>query len=170
MPEIQYLTLAFYRHQGRFFDRLIRLITRSPYSHVELVLSSGVQMSSDQDWRLYSLSSSLRDGGVRIKIIHYEVGKWEFVQLENWSKTHDGVWLTARQYVGQPYDILGIMFNFMVPIRRQLRRSWFCSELCGHALGIKHPHTLSPGDLFDQVQQLNKAYLCGRLDGHINDV
>lgn len=151
------LCLAFYIGKGTLVDRVIRLVTRSPYSHVELVLG---ELTNDSPRTLLSISASARDGGVREKSIVFQAGRWEFLPLEGWSG--DQVWIRAEAELGRPYDYLGILLNFTVPIRRHLRGSWFCSELCGHALGLDQPHRLSPGALYDAVKARN-AEQQGRL-------
>lgn len=148
------LCLAFYTGKGNLVDRVIRMATRSPYSHVELVRGG---ISNDSPRTLHSISASARDGGVREKMIGFQVGRWEFMPIESWGS--DQVWHRAEAELGRPYDYLGILLNFTVPIRRHLRGSWFCSELCGHALGIDQPHLLSPGALYDLVKTRNRIHL-----------
>lgn len=144
------MCLAFYTGKGNLVDRVIRIATRSPYSHVELVHGSISNNSLRTSW---SISASARDGGVREKSIEFQAGRWEFLPIEGWSD--DQIWIRAEAELGRPYDYLGILFNFTVPIRRHLRGSWFCSELCGHALGIDQPHRLSPGGFYDVVKARN---------------
>lgn len=147
--------LAFYVGKGNLVDRAIRFATHSPYSHVELVsLGKVIEHRSRTMW---SMSASARDGGVREKAITFQAGRWEFLPLENWYG--DFVWSKAKAELGRSYDYLGILFNFTVQIRRHLRGSWFCSELCGHALGLDQPHRLSPGALYDVVKARNAAHL-----------
>ena len=52
------------------YNRLVRWWTKSPYSHVELVVSTG------RAW-----SSSFEDGGVRSKLIDLDPAKWDLVDL-----------------------------------------------------------------------------------------
>ena len=70
------ITLAFYKGRGsswwiRLQDGLIRFATRSPYSHVELIVGR-----AEHDREETCLSSSGRDGGVREKRIVLERAKW----------------------------------------------------------------------------------------------
>ena len=58
--------LAAYKGQGKLFNRLIRLWTRSRYSHCELVMPDG-------RW----LSASAMDGGVREKYIELNLEHWD---------------------------------------------------------------------------------------------
>lgn len=152
------LCLVFYTGKGTLMDRVIRLITRSPYSHVELVLGD---LSNDSPRTLLSILANARDGGVRQKSIVFQAERWELLPIEGWSG--DQVWIRVEAELGRPYDYLGILLNFTVQIRRHLRGSWFCSELCselcGDALGLEQPHRLSPGALYDVVKARNAAHL-----------
>ena len=56
------VVLAFYKGKGDWLDWLIRLFTRSQYSHVEYVQDS---TAMDDQGRHECWSSSFRDGGVR---------------------------------------------------------------------------------------------------------
>lgn len=155
----QAVKLAFYHHGGTALDRLIRAATRSEFSHVELVADLGPTYPC-ASFTLPAISSSNRDGGVREKHITFNLDQWTFLEVEGWAP--HGAWSRAMNELGRPYDHLGILMNFTVPLRRHLRGSWFCSELCGYALGLPESHTLSPGDLFLRVEELNAAYRLGR--------
>lgn len=62
--------LAVYKGEGKLFNRLIRLWTRSRYSHCELVMPDG-------RW----LSASAMDGGVRAKHIELDFEHWDLIPL-----------------------------------------------------------------------------------------
>lgn len=65
------MKLAFYKYEyGDWKDWLIAKLTRSKYSHIELVFEDEL-----------SLSSSPRDNGVRYKLIKYKPERWEFINL-----------------------------------------------------------------------------------------
>jgi len=155
------LSLAFYYGQGTAVDRLIRTATRSPFSHVELV-ADFLMVTDHIRCETRAISSSSRDSGVRIKPIVFCHDKWVVLPLLGWQP--DDAWQRAASQLGKPYDYAGILMNFTVPLRRHLRGSWFCSELCGHALGLHEPQTLSPGDLYYRVRGLNEAFVNGQLN------
>jgi hypothetical protein len=122
---------------ARLFDWLVRLVTRSPYSHCEIVID-GVC------W-----SSSIRDGGVRAKRIDLDSGHWHVIPLHTdparalaWFKSH----------MGQGYDWLGVL-RFIVPFIPQRAGRWFCSEACAAALGLPCPSHYSPGGLAALIEQ-----------------
>ena len=141
------LQIAFYKGVGRWDDRLIRIATQSPFSHVELLRGNTM------------LSASIRDGGVRLKKVELNSDHWTLLPLEGWER--GDAWERAVEEIGRPYDLTGILLTFTVPLRRHRRRSWFCSELCAHALGLGEPHTLAPGDLFRRVLEMNQSFLAG---------
>ncbi|MCK4790749.1 MAG: hypothetical protein KAV87_43840 [Desulfobacteraceae bacterium] len=158
------LSLAFYVGQGRIEDRLIRFATRSPYSHVELVEASGTQYVTYKTAR--AISSSQRDGGVREKRIHFGAGRWVFLPVGDWANIY--AWERATAEIDRPYDYVGILFSQVFALHRQSNNKWFCSELCGHALGLTIPHTLSPGGLYHRVKEMNRAYKFGYVGEHIS--
>ncbi len=147
--------LAFYRGKGRWDDHIVRAATRSQFSHVELVLPDP-GFNPDKDVCIGQiLSASGRDGGVREKTVCFAKENWTFKEVSDWA--HPYAYARAQRHIGAPYDWVGIAFNFVIPIRRQNSHAWFCSELCGWALGLSEAWTLSPGDLSLRIDELNEA-------------
>jgi hypothetical protein len=64
----------------------------------------------------------------------------------------------ARAWIGAPYDFTGILMSQFLNTRRQAADRWFCSELCGYALGLAEPHTLAPTDLLCRASDMNRAF------------
>lgn len=129
--------LAFYKASGGIFDKAVRLVTRSAYSHVELVIGG----------KCYS--SSIQDGGVRSKHINIWSGSWDVVEIggdeavaKAWFEQHDG----------QDYDWLGA-FRFAIPFLRHRSGKWFCSEAVGAALGLPDAHKLTPQNMWEWSQR-----------------
>lgn len=151
------ITLAFYKAPGTWQDALIRRFTRAPYSHVELLID---RPQGATPITARAVSSSIRDGGVRVKAITFDPSKWQFVDLP-WAD--DQACWKAVQRVGAPYDLMGILFSQVLAARLQSADRWFCSELCAWALDLATPETLSPAGLFDRVTEMNRAYDLGRL-------
>jgi hypothetical protein len=139
--------LAFYCGTDRLLDRAIQFFTRSRFSHVELVHPDDPQLF---------LSSSGLDGGVRFRRLKPNPARWVFVDLEPWH--HPDAWGRAVQHVGAPYDFVGILLSQTFAAKRHLKRSWFCSELVAFALGMSDPHTLSPGALYNRLQELKRTF------------
>lgn len=129
------------------YNRLVRWWTKAPYSHVELIMPSGVA------W-----SSSFEDGGVRAKQIEFDAERWDFVDLPPTLAADADAWFRAHQ--GQRYDLLGNLQFVIAPIRHSKRR-WFCSEAVAAALGIPDPWRYPPGTLASALTLLNKPASSG---------
>lgn len=151
------LTLAFYRGSGTTTDRVIRWVTRSPFSHVEMLERPPTWHGSGA-WQGRAWSASSRDGGVRGKTIVFEQVRWAFLAVP-WAP--EGALDVVRAEVGKPYDFAGLIGSQLFNLRRQADGRWFCSELCAHALGFAAPQELSPGGLFWRVQEMTAVYQLG---------
>ena len=142
------ITLAFYKGRGsswwiRLQDGLIRFATRSPYSHVELIVGR-----AEHDREETCLSSSGRDGGVREKRIVLERAKWDLVDL---TAQPDEIGAFIRDRIGARYDYWGIVFSQILSLGRHDTSKWFCSEICAAALGMANAQRMSPQALYDMV-------------------
>lgn len=133
--------LALYKGKGTLFNALIRLWTRSKYSHCEIVMPDG-------RW----LSASAMDGGVRAKGIDLD-GNWDTVAVP-WADAalieqlfHDNE--------GKGYDWLGLLGSQLVPITVDNPRRMFCSEFCAAALGFTLPQRYSPALLGEVVRRIH---------------
>lgn len=131
------MKMAFYKGKGNFFDAVVRFVTRSEYSHCEIVID-GVC------W-----SSSPRDGGVRQATINLQSGHWDVIDLQG-DVPLVLAWFLANE--GARYDWVGLI-RTMIPFFPHSKTKWFCSEACGAALGIQ-ANTLSPQDLFDRLRPI----------------
>lgn len=142
------VTLAFYKGQrsendhALLFDRLVCWRTASRFSHVELVLE---EMPGG---RARCASSSLRDGGVRVKEIDLRTGRWVLATVEgdiddarDWFRRHDGL----------PYDWFSLL-GWVLPWRVSFWRWWFCSEAVAESLGRPRSWRISPDDLFKTAE------------------
>ena len=123
---------------ARLTDGLTRVLTRGRYSHCEIAVREHTQAS------VYTCySASIRDGGVRCKVMPLPSANWDLIPLPDsvdgrlktlWSRTQ-----------GQGYDLLGAFgVIFGLP---ENRRRWFCSEWVGAALGLPESWRFSPNDL-----------------------
>jgi hypothetical protein len=129
------MKVAFYKHQDRFFDKLVMFVTGSTYSHCELIVN-GV-----------SYSASMRDGGVRQKLIDYKSDRWDVLEIEGEAMTAVR-WFHEHEEDG--YDYLGLL-GFLLPWRTEMQTKWFCSEAVAAALGIPEPWAFSPGKLYRRL-------------------
>lgn len=148
--------LAFYKAQGRFLDRVIRWVTRSAFSHCEIL--QGRPYQTDRAFEARAWSSSGRDGGVREKSITFKPGHWEFVTIP-WAGPAAIDRVIAE--IGNPYDYAGLLASQALNLRRHRQDQWFCSEICAYALELSAPQELSPGGLYCRVLEMNRAYLAG---------
>lgn len=140
--------LALYKGRGKLFDRLIRLWTRSKYSHCELVMPDG-------RW----LSASAMDGGVRAKRIELNLEHWDLIPLP-WASKHQ-IEHTFRANLGRGYDWLGILGSQLVPLTIANPRRMFCSEFCAAALGFPLPQRYSPALLGEVVRHVHTITTTG---------
>ena len=118
----------------RFADWVIRKATRGIYSHCEIAVALG-----DGVFECYS--SSLRDGGVRCKVMRLPSDKWDLIEI-NKAGTSVSAFFVATQSCG--YDWLGVV-GF--PWGLNMRDKWFCSEWCACVLGLPKPHRYTPSGL-----------------------
>lgn len=155
--------LAFYKVPRTFFDRIIRLVTRSQYSHVEIIedLDSYKIFCGEKQHKCWS--SSPRDGGVRAKYIHLDGDHWDIVEVP-WHRGK--VEHFFFDYRHAHYDWFGILFCQFFNLQRQDPLSWFCSEICGAALGLTRPERNSPAGLKFEVEMLNAVYAAGLEGGN----
>lgn len=137
--------VAFYKAKGKWVDTVIRLITRSKYSHCELLFEDGRMFSSDA-W----------NGGVRWNT-NYNVDNWDILEFSVDTYRYKSLisWCVTKESLG--YDYWGVV-RFLIPFFPQDPTRWFCSELCAAGLkfiGIVPLETkgskLSPGDLFELI-------------------
>lgn len=135
--------LALYKGKGTLFNRLIRLWTRSKYSHCELVMPDG-------RW----LSASAMDGGVRAKRIDLNIEHWDLLPLP-WAERHTIEWL-YQQHKAMGYDWLGVFLSQLLPVAFHSERRWFCSEFCAAALGFTSAQRYSPAQLGEVVHRINR--------------
>lgn len=150
------LTLAFYVGRGNVGDRAIRMATRSPFSHVEML----APYFNPRKRVMLAISASPRDGGVREKMIDFHPARWTFMELRPWYAAH--AYDRALTQVGQGYDWTAIAFTFALALGRQSPNRRTCSELVAAALGFDcDAAATSPGSLYHQCSRLNAAYDMG---------
>lgn len=126
--------LALYRGRGDALDALIRVWTRSAYSHCEIVLPDG-------RW----VTSSPRDGGVVSRYLDCVPGEWDFIDLP-WVSVAT-VESLFEQERGAGYDWIGLLGSQVLPVGIQSSTRWFCSEFCAAVMGFENPQRFSPGAL-----------------------
>jgi len=133
--------IAFYKGRGgnwwqKAQDGLIRFFTRGQYSHCEIA----VQTSSGH---YQCVTSSPRDGGVRMKTMHLPADKWDKIRVE---ASYDDVNNFYALHKGKKYDWLGVL-GFVLRTRQNPNR-YFCSEYVAEFLEMHEPWRFSPNDLY----------------------
>ena len=122
------IKIAFYKGRGRLRDRFIRLWTRSPYSHVELVLPN------NEGWiGIYPPDSPRvrRDTSNSNKL--YE---WDFVDLTVTKEQVESILDFYDLTRNQSYDWVGMILSHITPFRIKHINKWYCSEWVAYALGL----------------------------------
>ena len=128
---------------ARLADGLVRLATGGLYSHCEIAIRL-----SDGQYRCFS--ASLRDGGVRMKLMPLPSDKWDLIQLPD-KVAVSAASLYARTQ-NADYDLIGaigVLAGFGDDPDR-----WFCSEWCAAAVGLDNPASYSPTSLASVLKTL----------------
>lgn len=134
------MKIAFYKaNLGNYEDKFIGFITKSIYSHCEIIFSDGI-----------SASSSVRDNGVRFKYIDYGT-KWDiFDYLGNTPEIKVKKYFVDHEE--DYYDRLGALGS-------AFNKDWsrpgklYCSYACADALGLNP--IVSPGKFFLNLVKKN---------------
>jgi len=132
--------IAFYKGRKRLFNRLVCWWLKGQYSHCELVLqtSKGVSLCA---------SSSLMDGGVRLKHIVLDPEHWDLVEV---GGSPAKAWAWATEHEEERYDVLGLL-GFMWRRQSGEQRKWFCSEAVAAMLGMPEPWRFDPMTLYSAL-------------------
>ena len=160
-PNVIYLALYKGRRDGAWYqpkvaaarlsDWIIRTLTGSPYSHCELaVLIPPLNGDPDDHTVFDCYSSSIRDGGVRLKTMPLPADKWDLIPV-NRQDVYIDVLNYFAQTRGKPYDFIGAC-GVVLGINGSLKK-WFCSEWCAAALGLQYPDRYSPQALANWLRQ-----------------
>ena len=134
---------------ARATDWLTRKLTRGQYSHTEIAVREHPQAS------VYTCySASIRDKGVRRKVMPLPTAKWDLIPLPSVPEAHEQLQRVWTATEGQGYDLMGALgIAFALP---QNRRRWFCSEWCAAELGLPAGWRWSPNDLAAIVSVLKR--------------
>lgn len=130
--------LALYKGKGLIGNAIVRLWTRSIYSHCEIVVGDA--------W----YSSSLMDGGVRSKEIEMNPDHWDLIELPDHMVKR--VLDYYAETAGQRYSWLDLILSQLFNGNHDEDRASFCSDWCAAALGIPNPTLYSPVTLANLVK------------------
>lgn len=117
------MKLAFLKGEG-FVAKMIRLWTRGPYSHVELVFSDMVAFSCAQTDSMHT----------RFQNIYFDTKYWTLVDVNVSEEDEKKIRTWCESEVGCAYDWTGIILSQFIPFGYQSKTKWFCSEVCVAAL------------------------------------
>lgn len=121
------------------FNRLVRWVTKSAYSHSELTIGNPFEGA------VPCLSSVGTDGGVRIKDMRLSPDEFDIVELP--GVTPEAVIDFAWRHQCEPYDLVGCVRSVLPFVSREHPRKWFCSEVCATVIGHREPWRMHPGVL-----------------------
>nr|DAK77764.1 MAG TPA: cysteine peptidase [Caudoviricetes sp.] len=134
---------------ARATDWLTRILTRGQYSHCEIAVREHPQAS------VYTCySASIRDGGVRCKVMPLSEAKWDLIPLPSTPEAHKQLQRVWRATEGHGYDLEGALGIALKT--HQKSDKWFCSEWCAAALGLPAGWRWSPNDLAAIVSVLKR--------------
>lgn len=138
--------LAFY-YRAKLSDWLIRVFTKGPYSHAELAVPLG-----EGQYRCYT--SSIRDGGVRVKNMPLPEDKWDLIPISKLGSLRNDSPETIEAFFeskkGLKYDFLGAL-GIILPTQDRANK-WFCSEIIAEYFGIHQSWRYSPNLLWSIMQ------------------
>lgn len=137
------MRLAFFRGSGDWITKAIRLLTRGPYSHVELVFSDGAR---------FSASGRVPAG---VWFTHEPHGSdWDFLCIPATPDQERIARTFAAVLEGSAFQWRGL-FRFLFPFVGDAPKShWYCSELVLYVLqrcfGLLEevPLKISPNKLY----------------------
>jgi len=143
------LTFAFYQAKGGWRDWIIRVASRSQYSHVEYLAGDTC------------IGASKRDGGVvREKKISFRDGHWRFVSVPGCNQTAEFV---ARCEIGAKYNTISAILS-VTPVRFTVGGGWHCGWLSAFLVNaasgenvFERPWMLTPGEFYDRLMKIPGA-------------
>ena len=132
------MKVVFYRGRKRLFNRVTSWWLRGPYSHVEVVLGY------DQAGQAICASSSMMDGGVRVKHMRLDPEHWDIVPV---SGSADVALAWLNKHEGAGYDYLGLM-GFVARVVGHRPSRFICSEAVAEMLGMSDGWRFDPCSLY----------------------
>jgi hypothetical protein len=108
-------------------------------------------MEEGKDGWALCLSSSMMDGGVRIKLIKIASANWDIVTVRT-SMTTDDVWAWFHEHSNAKYDYAGAL-RYRLPLLKQNPKKKYCSEVVCEILRMDRSY--HPNGLFRKLNSLN---------------
>ena len=142
--------------KAQLFDWLICWLTKSRFSHVELlarhstesVMVGGKVYIGPVAWML---SASARENSVREAWRTLDLSRWAVVEFEG-DSAPALAYIRARIAMGTKYGWFDLL-SFVLPWRVSWRKTDFCSEVIAAAFGLSAPWKKSPQYMYDWAVQ-----------------
>jgi hypothetical protein len=137
------IKIAFYKGEGDWADKAIKIWTRSEYSHVELVVGN--------EWT----STSPRTLKLEQRILSYNPDHWDMFGVEVDMDRFDKLY---KRYKDCKYDWTGIFLSQFLPLNIEDPDKLFCSEWCAMVIGMDKPNQYSPASLHKKLKSESKLF------------
>lgn len=137
------MVIAFYKGKTRVFNKVTSWWLKGDYSHCELILGY------DETGQAICASSSMMDGGVRVKHMRLDPEHWDLVEVEG---DLDFAWKWLKDHEGEKYDYLGLA-GLAARVIGQDAIRFVCSEAVAEMLGIKDAWRFDPCSLHAAVSK-----------------
>lgn len=131
---------------GWFLTRLVQKGSYSNVTHVEAILEE------HEDGSVTIGSSSLREGGVRMKRCHLTEGHWDIVDVPQWDAEKAKLWFIS--FDGYPYDWRGA-FATCMPFAWD-ENGYFCNGAVGASVGLECSEIFGPAQFAAICHSLQK--------------
>lgn len=117
---------------------LTRLVQKGKYSHVT---HSEAILTEHDDGTVTIGSSSIRDGGVRVKRCKLNLDNWIIMDVPKWDVVTARAWFAAHD--GDKYDIRGALAS-AVPFQWSQKNRKFCNQAVAASVGVSSPEIFNP--------------------------
>ena len=131
------MQVASYKGRKRLFNKLTAWWLAGSYSHTELVLGY------DRAGQAICASSSMMDGGVRVKHMHLDPNHWDVLEVGGNEGT---AWTWLERHLCAGYDYLGLL-GFIARALGHSQGRFVCSEAVAAMLGFPDPWRFDPCSL-----------------------
>ena len=131
---------AFYKGKGTLRDRLVRLLTRSRYSRVELLI--GHRLATG--WHAYAARGDNGQVGRRLFDIEGVTDDWDLLELPGFTKTGTTRWFKANG--GSRFSLLQD-----IGLRLGVGRRFGSAAAAAHALDLQEYEHYTPGGLYREL-------------------
>lgn len=132
---------------GWFLTRLVQKGKYKNVTHCEAILLE------HEDGSVTIGSSSLRDGGVRIKRCFLTPENWLITDFPQWDAIESAAWFAEHD--GEKYDWRGAFASWL-PISWSGYNEWFCNESVAASVGIESPEIFGPAQFAAICASLKK--------------